>query len=265
MAELRKRVFARLEAGDKVKDIAERFNVHRNTVNNIKKMYKSGSFVKCPSTGRPRSVRTEALVEDVKVQVSTNPRSSITKLAKDNHTSMTTMHHLIKDNLGMKSRAVVRVQMLTPQQCQKRAEQGKKIVCSLKNNRRKVIVFSDEKNFHVDAYINYRNTRHLAKKPEDVDKAIRYAPQSKHPGKAMMIGVVCNDGHKLPPIWINGNLTGAKYHHILGHQIFPALNRHYGPGNWVWMQDGAPSHTSKMTQKYLVNTLGSSGFWSKDL
>ncbi|QQP55556.1 Putative transposable element [Caligus rogercresseyi] len=81
----------------------------------------------------------------------------------------------------------------------------------------------------------------------------------------MMLGVVGSDGKTIPPIWIKGNLNASMYKHILAHQVFPALDATYGQGNWVWTQDGAPSHTSDAVQKYIISKLSSKGFWSKEM
>ena len=65
-------------------------------------------------------------------------------------------------------------------------------------------------------------------------------------------------------VWVEGNLDSAQYQRILSDIVFPALDAHLGAGCWVWTQDGAPSHTSNSTQTFLLNRLGSKGFWSKD-
>ncbi len=50
---------------------------------------------------------------------------------------------------------------------------------------------------------------------------------------------------------------------MLKEMVIPALDCHYGKGNYVLQQDGALCHTSVATQKYLESTLGSKGFWPK--
>eukprot|EP00095_Tigriopus_kingsejongensis_P008791 snap_masked-scaffold120_size336265-processed-gene-2.2 protein:Tk08791 transcript:snap_masked-scaffold120_size336265-processed-gene-2.2-mRNA-1 annotation:"centrosomal protein of 97 kda" len=55
MEELRKKVVARILAGDKLVDVAKRFDIHIQTVHSIRKLYKeTGGYSKRPSTGRPR-------------------------------------------------------------------------------------------------------------------------------------------------------------------------------------------------------------------
>ena len=81
----------------------------------------------------------------------------------------------------------------------------------------------------------------------------------------MMLGIIGPDGKLFPPYWCNGTVDTKQYKYLLSHKVFPVLNSTYGVENWVWTQDGAPAHTCNSTQKYLLDKLGSEGFWSKDL
>ncbi len=177
------------------------------------------------------------------------------------------MRWLVKPDLNMKSRAKETVQALTADHRRKRVEHCKAMLNALKRSAvrggRKVIVFSDEKNWTVSKYHNCRNDRYIAKAKADVDESIRFVSRAKHPQKAMSFGLVGTDGFGFKPIWIDGKLNSMKYIKMLNKEIILALNQHYGPGKWVLQQDGAPCHMSKATQRYLEKTLGSSGFWSK--
>ncbi len=54
------------------------------------------------------------------------------------------------------------------------------------------------------------------------------------------------------PIWIDGGALDSKHYiKILDKTVIPALDEHYGTGNYTFQQDGAPCHTSKATQKFL--------------
>lgn len=99
-------------------------------------------------------------------------------------------------------------------------------------------------------------TRFLALKPWSFmsgSSALNISPKS-----------LSKDGKALPPICVKGNFNSTQYRYLLAHKVFPALDRTYGRGRWVWQQDGAPCHTSEAIQKYLVGRLGSRGFWPKD-
>ena len=178
------------------------------------------------------------------------------------------MSELVWEDLGMRSKAVTTMQMLTPKLWEKRLVRSKLILNWMKSKKncnptKKVMVFSDEKSFTLDDYINHRNTRYIAEMPEDEEDMVKIAAKPKYPAKAIMLGIICADGHKLLPIWVLGNLDSTQYQNILAEKVFPALNGYYGVRNWVWTQDGVPSHTSNSTQ-FLLDILGSGRFWSKD-
>ncbi len=202
--------------------------------------------------------------EKVKEDIKDNPSTSIRKLARDHQVAEKSMREIVKEDLGMKSLVKRRIQQLTPVQMQKRVERGTKIINFLKSKEAgKVLVFSDEKDFHVDKHVNRRNSRYIAESPDAVAPEVRYVGASKFPAKAMMLGYVGSDGTVFPPIWIKGTMDGTMYKKLMQYKILPLLDSTYGKGKYVWTQDGASCHTSKVVQEYLTNRLGSSGFWSK--
>ena len=110
---------------------------------------------------------------------------------------------------------------------------------------------------------NRQNTRYLAKSKSDVDPSVRFVAKSKFPAKAMSFELVGTNGFVFKPIWIEGTLKSKRYTEILDKEVLPALDKHYGVGNYTLQQDGAPCHTSNVTQKYLMNRLQSKGFYPK--
>ncbi len=193
-----------------------------------------------------------------------NPRTNIRHIARDLNLDKSAMSRVVRSDLGMKSRAVTKVQGLTALQRKKRHERSKFLLNRLKKGQGKVLIFSDEKIFTVDAVSNSRATRYIAKRPEDVAPSIRFIGKTKHLASAMMLGVVGSDGKAFPPYWTKGILETKQYKNLIAHKVFPALDPTYGVGNWIWTQDGAPCHMSKATQRYLERRLESEGFWSKE-
>ncbi len=204
------------------------------------------------------------MIKAVKRNIEKDPRTGIRQLAKAHNMAPSSMLELVRKDLNLVLKAVTPCQTLTTAQREKRLKRAKKKLNWMKSNSGKVVVFSDEINFYVDAVTNRRNTRYLANKPMDVNPSIRYTPKSKFPAKATMLGMVCSNGLALPLIWVKGNLNSTQDKLILSRKVFPALKRTYGCGNWVRQQDGAPCHVSDSIQKYLKSKLGSEGFWSKD-
>ncbi len=93
----------------------------------------------------------------------------------------------------------------------------------------------------------------------------RFVGKSKFPAKAMLFGFIGSDRTVFPPVWVKGTMNQQQYKSILVRKVFPVLDATYGPGNYIWTQDGASCHTAKSILKYLENRLGSRGFWSKGI
>ncbi len=117
--------------------------------------------------------RTEAKIAAVKEDIASNPNKLETEQAKDHGLNKMDMSYIVREDLRMKGRAVAKVQLLTVQQRQKRLERSKKILNLLKWGNSKVLIFSDEKIFTVDAVGNPRTKEYIAKSPQDVPPEVR--------------------------------------------------------------------------------------------
>jgi hypothetical protein len=98
-----------------------------------------------------------------------------------------------------------------------------------------VKIFSDKKLFMVDQAHNRRNDRFI------VDQGTPAIPvnRTKHPVSVMVLGVVCSDSRKLPPIFIPAGLkvnTNA-YLSLLETELLPWLKKTYPQGNYIFQQD----------------------------
>ena len=82
-----------------------------------------------------------------------------------------------------------------------------------------------------------------------------------------MLGVVASDGKVMPPLWIdcNAKVDTAVYIEQL-KKVKKWLDETYGDHTpWVFMQDGAPSHTSEQTQTWLKENFGEDRFWPESM
>ena len=265
MDELRRRIHARLLAGDSPTDVAKQFSVSRSTVYRTKDLFAAtGGYAQRPIPGRPKSTCTKANIEAVEAEIKKDPCVNIRKMSRTLNIDKTAISRIVKHDLGMKSRAVMKVQGLMAIQRERHLDRCRILLSKLKKGRDgKVLVFSDEKIFTVDTVSNSRTLRYIAKSPEDVPPSVKFTGRTKFPASAMMLGVVGSDGKAFPPYWVDGTMDAAKYKKFLAYKVFPALDATYGCDGWIWTQDGAPAHTSKAIQSYLVRRLGSRGFWSK--
>ncbi len=266
MSERRRKIFKRIDAGDWLTDISVRFGVARSTVYNVKAFYdKTGDYKRHPSTGRPRTTCTTAVVEAIKEKVGANPCCLICQIAGDLKVDKSTISCVVRKDLGMKSRAVQKVQGWMAVQREKRLVRCKSLLNMMKKGSDKTLIFSNEKIFTINAVSNSRSLRYIARKPEVIPPEVRYMGRTKHLASAMMLRYIGADGKAFPPVWVKGSVNTAQYKNILAFKVFPVLDATYGHGKWVWTQDGAPAHTSRAMQAYLLKRLGLGRFWSKEV
>lgn len=119
------------------------------------------------------------------------------------------------------------------------------------------VIFSDEKNFVVDAVKNRRNDRYISTEAlENVPDNVKHHVKTKSP---------TSDGKKCPIIFIPQGLkvNTAVYLDLLNEKVKPWLEKTYPDGNYVWQQDGAPAHTSRTTQEWLQSEEGFPNFWEE--
>ena len=135
----------------------------------------------------------------------------------------------------------------------RRHERAKKVLRYLKLHGPTVKTFSDEKIFTIDAVLNRRNNRYIAKSLSDVKGIFR----TKHPA----LGVLTSDGKKMPLHFFKPvEKVGAEvYYKDLRYKVLPWLKVNYPNGNYAWTQDGTPPHTAKKVQKFCKDNFGD--FW----
>jgi hypothetical protein len=147
-----------------------------------------------------------------------------------------------------------------------------KAVSELKKGRHGLpLIFSDEKLFVVDRLSNSRQDRLLIQgtfnKPtgSNADKVnkIKFSFKTKHPAQIMVLGVVREDGGKCPPIFVpEGERLNSEGYIELLKKIKVWADARYGPGGYIYTQDGARPHTAKTTLNWLSTNMP--GFWGPD-
>ncbi len=202
------------------------------------------------------------IINNVKGKMDDDPNTSIRQLGREFSVPEKTMRRVVKENLRLKSLAVVRMQQLTPQQRRKGLSMCKRMLNMVKGPAAgKICVFSDEKDFHLSKHVNRRNDRVIGACAKAVTPKNTFAGRPKFPKKAMFFGFIGTNGKAFPGVWIQGSMDGAMNKQILARRVFPILDRIYSVGNYIWMQDGASCHTCISVLAYLEHRLKSNGFW----
>ena len=240
------------------KNICNVVGVTLKTVYNVKKALAgdNGTRRKSGSGGANRK-RTPKFLDALKAKVKQDPTKSMRKMAAELEVTPATVKTALNTDLGLKSFARTPRHLLTASLMAKRLARSKKVLKYLKLHGGKVKIFSDEKIFTVDAVLNRRNDRFLAKSTDEVKGTFH----TKHPAQVMVLGVVASDGKKMPPYFFKpGERVGADvYYKVLRYHVLPWLKTNYPDGNYVWTQDGAPCHTAKKVQKFCKTNFAD--FW----
>lgn len=111
--------------------------------------------------------------------------------------------------------------------------------------------FSDEKNFDQDQKVNRRNDRWLCNDPSEVPTVMH----TKFPATVMVLGVVSNEGHVMPPHFFRQGLrvTSAAYIEVLDTVVKPWIDRVRNGRPYIFQQDSAPAHKAQNTQEWLAD------------
>lgn len=128
----------------------------------------------------------------------------------------------------------------------------------------KAFIWSDEKIFTVEPQINQQNDRVLGKSTSSIDPAIRTVYRRQKPAGVMVWAAVASDGTKSPLVFIKEGVkvNSQVYLKMLEEHLLPWLTASF-PDGYVFTQDGAPSHTSNVTQQWCKAQL--KGFWDKNM
>ena len=119
-------------------------------------------------------------------------------------------------------------------------------------------VFQDESDFPLEIPMNNQNNRVYFKgKKSDVPDENLCHPTNKQSKKVMVSAALTWYG-VTKPFFVNKKglkINGKSYRDHLKKQLFPEINKVYPRNDWIYLQDGAPSHRSNLVQEFLNNTI----------
>lgn len=142
-----------------------------------------------------------------------------------------------------------------------RPVQKKKMVVRVCNRKKRVSWCRERKNWTVDDHwkdwifsdecqveIGNNNRVYIWRKTDEVDNPHLVCPPSKR---------ICYEGVGTLTS-VNGNINSEKYIEILENNLWPVIVRHFPHGNYVFQDDNAPVHRSRLLNAYMeennVNT-----------
>ena len=232
----------------------------------IRKIKNQGSIERKKGSGRPITACTPENEEFVDEEICsqenlpgthTHPREIAEKL-NVSHTSVRRMIKKKKNNQFKRAEAP----KVDEGGRKRRKDRVKSLSKKFDNDPRKIerAVFQDEKDFPLNTPTNRQNNRVYFKgKKRDVPPPNLYS-ERKGQCKKLMVSAAVTWFGATKPFFVNEKglkVDSIRYRAHLQKELFPAIRKVYKKDDWFFIQDGAPSHTAKITQEFLQKTLRS--------
>jgi hypothetical protein len=178
-----------------------------------------------------------------------NPERSIRKLAKEHRVGVSTMHRLVKGDLGLKSLKKTTAPLLMPQTKQRRLAHAQSLLRTVEYYGDNV-VYSDEKQFTISQKHNRQNDRILAPSKKDVPEGCGKVARQKK-AASVMVWVAVSANWKSDLVFLEGKVNAETYQRcVLNGHVLAAARGHFRNTRWTFTQDGAPAHTARSTRQW---------------
>lgn len=242
----------------------EKKNWDRVSVRRLVKRYlETGTMDRKKGSGRPVSATNEENTDVVEELIcsqeepgSHHPPREISKELEVGHMSVRRMAKKRKINQFKRAKAPD----TKPATKKRRVERASQLTERLEKNRRMVekFVWQDEKDFPLQVPTNAQNNRVYFKgRKSDVPVENLYHKTNRQCEKVMVSAALTWNG-ATRPFFVNNKglkVNAVRYRHHLKKELFPAIEKVITRDDWVFVQDGATSHTANITQEFLKNTL----------
>ena len=252
-------VIVSLKAGHKDLEIARFLKVARSFVYKVRKELEAQDGKVSPVAKRKKhsrctgSIRTPKFIQQVQKDIDDNPRRSMRCIAKEHRVSEGTIRNVVHKDIRYKSYVLRKGHFMSEKVKENRLIRSKRLLNKIKNPAEKDVIwfFSDEKNFDQDQKVNRRNDRWLCSDPSEVPRVMH----TKFPATVMVLGVVSNEGHVMPPHFFPQGLrvNSTAYIEVLKTVVKPWIDTVCNGRPYVFQQDSAPSHKAQTTQEWMAD------------
>lgn len=256
LIEKRTAVVTLYNAGNSVSDIVKQLRgggVTRLFVYRTLKRYKdTGDVVDRVRTGRPRVVRTKETIKAVRERIRRNPARKQKIMAREMKISTRSMSRILRDDLKMKAYKRYTGHLLTPQLKEIRRVRSKALLARHGKNGHRDILFTDEKIFTIEQKFNRQNDRVYARSSYEAKDKIPRVQRGHHPSSVMAWWGVSYNGVTDVQFCEQGVKTSGKvYVQMLEDKVKPLNDTLFRGKHWIFQQDSAPAHKSKLAQNWL--------------
>lgn len=219
----------------------------------IKRYNETGSVKKRYGGGRKKTATGPKKIHKVKLRIQRNPRQSARKMAKEMKLSDRSIRRILKNDLQTKPYKIQKVHALNSKQKKLRLERAKELKCLAASGEFPNIVFSDEKMFTIEQFVNKQNDRVWVRERSNNNLDMRLATRSHHPAQIMVWAAVTADGRS-PLVFLEPGVkvNATNYREmVLEAALKPWAQKHFGSRPWTFQQDSAPSHKARVNQDWL--------------
>lgn len=229
-------------------------NVSRKFIYRTIKRYEETGTTNKRSNGGPKKTATSpAMIRRVRARIRRNPRRSAKKMAKDLDISDRSLRRILKNDLRVKPYKIQKCHELTPKQKKVRLERVKGLIQLHASGGTPNTVFSDEKKFIVEQFVNKQNDRIWLQQKSSENLDIRLATRRQAPAQLMVWAAVTATGRSPlvimePNVKINAKVYQEK---VLEGVLKPWAQKHFGSEPFTFQQDSAPSHKARINQQWL--------------
>ena len=178
--------------------------------------------------------------------------------------SRESMRKLVLYDLNMTPYKLKKRQLLSSKTRDKRVLRSRKLLRILRSGTVGSVLWTDEKIFKLELPHNRQNDRVLSTDLSKTPEHHKIVSRCQHPVQVMVWAGVTSCGLKTPLIFIEEGVKVNQhvYKKMLSDQVLPWMVSQNFEGGCAFQQDGAPSHTAKMVQKWCEANFNS--FWPKD-
>ena len=228
-----------------------------DTIQRWVKMIEQTGFINLSKPpGRQRTARTKASIQKVKQRLARGKRVSERKMARELGISDTSVHRILRDDLGCYAYKIMKEPAITDVQKANRKKFSTWVQRTFRKDDLRKVLFSDEKMFDIDGVYNSQNDRIWAVNRAEANKRGGVHKKRKFPTKVMVWLGACSQG--LTPLVILDE--GSVDHRLYIKNVLPVVKK-FGDkmlgDNWTFQQDNAPAHRHQLTQEWCSQNLPS--------
>jgi len=236
--------------GETQLSISKKLNIPKTTLGDVIRKYKKfGITERLPGSGRPRSLTLNVTKALCNIS-NKNPRKKATQLKKEIETkykvsvSARTIGRNLNEN-GLIGRVARKKPLLSSANMVSRLNLSKKFL-GFSDMHWKSIIFSDESAFEV---FNSNNRQYVYRKNGTAFENKNLTPTVKFGGGKIMVWGCINFFGTGNLVIIDGTLNSVKYINLLANNLQSSVEK-IGLSRFVFQQDGASCHTSKLTMSF---------------